>query len=104
MTTAGELPIDLIAARSGLVNEFHSPVTFRQFGRDALQVGRCVGDVAPKPHFTPALCFCHGDGDRFLVNIQTGMSSNFVHGNSPYKDDGMDLAQFSQADLREEFH
>ena len=70
MPYRGQLPLDAVAARPGLVTEPKLGAAPRQLGNQRLQGGRRVRNLPILAHFPPLARIGQRDRDRILVNIQ----------------------------------
>ena len=80
----GQLALNPIAARSGLIAEpKHAPGT-RQLRRQSLQSRRRVGDLAILAHLSSLARLGQRHGDRVLVNVKADICDRLIQDPSPY--------------------
>jgi hypothetical protein len=73
-----QLPLDPVAARSGLITEPQFAATKSQFCRRCFQGHRRVRNLTILAHFSPLTCIREGDRNRILVDVQTNVSDRLV--------------------------
>jgi hypothetical protein len=77
MPSEGQLPLNAIAARSGLVAERKRASATRQLRHQSAQGRRCVRDLAILAHVVPPARLSNRDRDRILVHVKVDICDRF---------------------------
>src|SRR5208283_2309253 len=83
MPSQGQLPLNAVAARSGLITELSWTPDTRQLRRQSLQSRRRVRDLAILAHVVPSDRLGKSDRDRVLVHVKADICDRFVQDPSP---------------------
>ena len=78
-----QLPLNAVAARSGLVAKPQSTSATRQLCHQRLQGSRSIRDLAMLAHVTPNAGLGENHHNRVLVHIQTNLRDRLFHDPSP---------------------
>ena len=83
MPSEGRLPLNAIAARSGLITEPKLAPSARQFRRQSVQGRRRVRDLAILAHVLARARLSKRDRDRVLVNVKADICDSSIQDPSP---------------------
>ncbi len=83
MPALGQLPLNAVAARPGLITEPQFAPAATELCRQRLQRSRCVRDLPMLAHFPPVAHFGNRDRDRILVHIQADVGDKLFQDPSP---------------------
>jgi hypothetical protein len=83
VATVPELPVDPVAAGSGLVGKAQRPTATDEPEHQLVERCRIVRELPHEPHLAIAASLRHTNGDRRLVHVQPDKSDSLSRGLSP---------------------